>query len=98
MYYVTTHRGVHRGVAVVISKKGIRTTMRAFKASCNIISAAIGARRAAVAAALAHVSPARPCITCVNGGGGGLAVPATARACLLACLDASISCRIPLES
>ena len=40
--------------------------MRAFKASCNIISD-IGA--AVAAAALAHVSPARPCTTCVNGGG-----------------------------
>ena len=89
MYYVTTHRGCSGGGHF---KKGIRTkTMRAFKASCNIISD-IGA---AVAAALAHVSPAR---TMHHMCERRRRRQRRQRAGLLACLDASISCRIPLES
>ena len=74
-------------------KKGIRTTMRAFKASCNIISDRRRggcSPRACVAGKTMH----HMCERRRRGIGGG----AGSSACLLACLDASISCRIPLES
>ena len=97
--------------------------MRAFKARCNIISAAVAPqwlksssasprqspRGSAQAAQQDHAAPHHMCERLRKSGaglsgarrrrsGGGARRRRSGGICLLACLDASISCRIPLES